>query len=320
MIGLADAVAPQDDTAGREIRPRHDANELVDADLRVLDIGDAGVDHFREVVRRDVGRHADGDTAGTVDQQIGKARRQHHRLRLAVVIVRLEVDRFLVDVFQQRLGRLGKAGFGVSHRGGRIAVHRAEIALAVDQEDAEREVLRHADHGVVDRLVAVRVVLRHHLADRAGRFLEGTGGGEPALAHGVEDAAVDWFQAVADIGERAADDDAHRVVEVGAFHLLFDGDGRDAESGCCGGLSHLNLCLVIQRLTDRRGIASNRVRKIAERSPFNNKSEAFQGLHNLLTNNTKQRPAGFWRTRRAEGQGCLGDLGPELAIPGRIAG
>ena len=30
------------------------------------------IDHFAQIVRRDVGRHADGDAAGAVDQQIGK--------------------------------------------------------------------------------------------------------------------------------------------------------------------------------------------------------------------------------------------------------
>ena len=37
---------------------------------------DRGVDDLAEIMRRDVGRHADGDAAGAIDQQIGKARRQ----------------------------------------------------------------------------------------------------------------------------------------------------------------------------------------------------------------------------------------------------
>ena len=36
----------------------------------------AGVDHFAQVVRRDVGRHADRDARRTVDQQIGNLGRQ----------------------------------------------------------------------------------------------------------------------------------------------------------------------------------------------------------------------------------------------------
>ena len=63
---------------------------------------------------------------------------------------------------------LGQARFGVTHRRRRIAVDRTEIALAVDQRHAHREVLRHADHGVVDRLVAVRMILTDDVADDAG--------------------------------------------------------------------------------------------------------------------------------------------------------
>ena len=38
----------------------------------IVDQRHAGVDHFAEIVRRDVGRHADGDAAGAVDQKVGE--------------------------------------------------------------------------------------------------------------------------------------------------------------------------------------------------------------------------------------------------------
>src|SRR3712207_8486064 len=44
---------------------------------------------------------------------------------------------------------------------------RSEVALPVDQRLGHREVLRQADERVVDRRVAVRVVLAHHVADDA---------------------------------------------------------------------------------------------------------------------------------------------------------
>ena len=75
---------------------------------RIVDQRDAGVDHLAEIVRRDVGRHADGDAAGAVDQQIGEARRQHHRLALGAVVVRAEIDGVLVDVLEQRHATLAR--------------------------------------------------------------------------------------------------------------------------------------------------------------------------------------------------------------------
>ena len=62
----------------------------------------------------------------------------------------------------------GQARFGVAHGGRRVVVDAAEVALAVDQGVAHGEVLGHADQRVVDRRVAVRVVLAHHLADDGG--------------------------------------------------------------------------------------------------------------------------------------------------------
>ena len=169
MVGGADALAAENDAAGREIRARNDADQVVDRQRRIVDQRHAGVDHLAEIVRRDIGRHADGDAAGAVDQQIGKARRQHHRLALGIVVVGLEVDGVLVDVLEQRAPspRLASRHLGVAHGRRRIAVDRTEIALAVDQRQAHGEILRHAHQRVVDRLVAVRVIFAHHVADHA---------------------------------------------------------------------------------------------------------------------------------------------------------
>ena len=93
---------------------------------------------------------------------------------------------------------------------------------------AQREVLRHPHQGVVDRRVAVRVVLAHDAADDVGRLPVRPVGAQALLEHRPEDPAVDRLQAVAHVGERAADDDRHRVVEVGALDLLLELDGLDA--------------------------------------------------------------------------------------------
>ena len=58
-----------------------------------------------------------------------------------------------------------EARFGVAVRRRRIAVDRAEVPLAVDERIAQREILHHAHERVVDRRVAVRVVLAEHVAD-----------------------------------------------------------------------------------------------------------------------------------------------------------
>ena len=118
---------------------------------RVVDQRDAGVDDLAQIMRRDVGRHADRDAAGTVDQKVRVARRQDRRLIGALVVVGPKIDGVLVDLADDSPRCTRQARLGVAHRRRRIAVLDAEIALAIDQRQAQGEVLRHADHGVVDR-------------------------------------------------------------------------------------------------------------------------------------------------------------------------
>src|SRR6185503_780329 len=101
------------------------------------------------------------------------------------------------------------------------------IALTVDEQVAHRERLREADDRVVDRYVAVRVVLADDVADDARRLLVGPIPIVAELAHRVQHAPVHGLQPVAHVGQRAPDDDAHRVVEIRLAHLVFEIDWED---------------------------------------------------------------------------------------------
>ena len=161
-------------------------------------------------------------------RRFGQPRRQHLRLHARAVVVLDEIDGLLVDV-REHLGRdRGHARFRVAHRGRWIAVDGAEVALAVDQWIAQREQLGEPDECVIQRDVAVRVVLAHHLADDRGALAVAGRRGQPHLVHRVQDPAVYGLEAVADVGQGAADDDAHRVVEVAGPQLVLDPDGQHA--------------------------------------------------------------------------------------------
>ena len=109
-----------------------------------------------EVVRRNVGRHADRDAARAVEQELRQPARQHARLGALVVEVGNERNGLFVDVGEQFERRPRETRFGVAIGGRRIGIDRAEVAVPVDQRIAQREVLRHAHERVVDRAVAVR--------------------------------------------------------------------------------------------------------------------------------------------------------------------
>ena len=137
MVGGEDAAAADDQATGRKIRALDDLAQLVDRYLGVLEMREARVDDLSEIVRRDVRRHADGDAAGAVDEQVGELRRQHHGLEQAVVVVGLEVDRLLVEIVEQVLRDLRQPRLGVAFGRRRIAVDGAEVALAVDERHAQ---------------------------------------------------------------------------------------------------------------------------------------------------------------------------------------
>src|SRR3989441_538842 len=222
-VGIPDAVAADDVAGGGEIGPGDHRHQLLDGRAWIVDEHHEGGHDLGEVVGRDVGGHAHRDARGAVDEQVRDARRQHHRLLLVVVVVWHEVDGVLLDVGQHLVCDLRHPRFRVAHGGGRIAVDRAEVPLPVDERIAQREILDHSHQRLVDRRVTVRVELAHAVADDARRLLVAAVPRQAEELHRIQHAAVHRLQTVADVRQRASDDDGHRVVEVRLPHLLFDG-------------------------------------------------------------------------------------------------
>src|SRR5438270_810683 len=79
--------------------------------------------------------------------------------------------------------------------------------------------LRATHQGVVDRAVAVRVVLPHHVTDDATALGVATVGAVAAVVHGIQHPTVHGLETVTHVGQRARNDDGHRVVEEAALHL-----------------------------------------------------------------------------------------------------
>ncbi len=183
--------------------------------------------------------------------RFGSLAGQDRRLLLGPVVVVDEVDGVLVDVGEHLAGDRGQARLGVAHRRGGVAVDRAEVALPVDERVAHREVLGQPHERVVQRAVAVRVVLAHHLADDRGALAVRAGGRQPHLPHRVEDPAVDRLEAVADVGQGARHDDAHRVVEIAHPHLVLDADRSEVAQV----VGHVRLSPVGSGCGARRGRA-----------------------------------------------------------------
>ncbi len=237
-VRLLDAVAADEERASGEVR----AVDALEERLEELLVRGAGVlerplhagGDLPQVVRRDVGGHADRDAGAAVDEQVRDAAGQDDRLGAAAVVVRCEVDRLLVDVAQHLHGERLQAALGVALRRRRVVARRTEVAVAVDERVPQRPRLGEADEGVVDRGVAVRVVVAHDVADDPGALEVAAVRAVAAVVHRVEHAAVHRLQAVPHVRQGAPDDDRHRVVEVAALHLHLDADRLDAVGGGWG--------------------------------------------------------------------------------------
>ena len=131
-VGVLDAVEPDDGAAGGQVGTGDVCHQVVEGGVRVLEQVPGGRRDLDQVVRRHVGRHADRDAGGAVDEQVRVGGRQHLGLGQLVVVVGDEVDDVLVEAVGHRHGgglqpRLGVAG------GGGTVVERPEVAVPVDQ-------------------------------------------------------------------------------------------------------------------------------------------------------------------------------------------
>ena len=174
-------------------------------------------------MRRNRRRHADRDPRRAIGQQVRKSAGQNQRLFIRPVIRVTKINRALVDILQDQFGGPRQARFGVAHGRSIIAVDIAEIALPLDQRIARGEILREADHGVIDRLITMRVKAAHHVTDDAGGLLERFLRVQFQQPHRVQDAPMNRLHAVAGIGQCALGNRRQRIGEIALGQRLVEG-------------------------------------------------------------------------------------------------
>ena len=158
------------------------------------------INNFTQVVGRNVGRHADGDSGRTIDQKLGNSGRQNGGFLLGAVEVVNEIDGFGFNILQQRMSRQrGQTRLGVSHSSGRVIIHRPKVPVAINQRGTHGKVLGHPHEGIVNRLVAVGVIFTQHFPDDAGAFFKGSIVSQAQFMHRVENTTVNGFESIAGI-------------------------------------------------------------------------------------------------------------------------
>ena len=218
-----------DDAAGRKIGPGHEIDQLVGGGVGELDQMQRRVAQLADIVRRDVGRHADGDAGrrrwragwgnwpGSTDGSCSRA-----------VVVGAEVDGVLVDAVEQLRARSRSAALRCSGR--RRGYRRRYCRNCPGRRSADSGRRSPARGGPARRrspdcragwkLPIMSPTILAHFAKLALRL-------EPELAHGVEHAPVHGLQPVAHVGQRPVHDGGERVGEVALFQRLAQIHGLD---------------------------------------------------------------------------------------------
>ena len=68
-------------------------------------------------------------------------------------------------------------------------------------------------------VVAVWVIVTHHITNHFGRLPVCRAGVDVVLKHRVDDSALNWLQTIADIGEGTGNNHRHRIVDEAGLHL-----------------------------------------------------------------------------------------------------
>ena len=134
-------------------------HQLLERDVRIINLRRDAIDDFAKVMRRNIGGHADRNTRAAVHQQIRERGWKHGWFQQALVVVRHEVDGRLVHVVHQRAAQVGEACLGITHGRRRIAFHASKVALAVHEGVAHRPRLGHVNERGVNNRFTVRMIV-----------------------------------------------------------------------------------------------------------------------------------------------------------------
>ena len=190
MIGGTDAADAHNLRAGREVRAGDMLHQFVNRNFRVIDQSNDAVNDLTQVMRRNVGSHADRNTVGAVYQKMRKPGRQYHRLFSALVKVWHKVYGIFFNIGQHMHGQLGHLCLGITVGSRAVTVNRTKVTVTVHSRITHREILRHTNQCVIDRRVAVRMVSTQHITDGRRTLFIRLVRRDAVLVHCVQNAAV----------------------------------------------------------------------------------------------------------------------------------
>ena len=192
-ISIQNALSATNDSARGKVRPRQTPDNILESAFWVFDDQQQGVTNLTDIMRRDVGRHTNGNSGRAVDQQIREFRGQYRRLITCLVVVGHKIHCIVINIFEYLHGRRSHSRLGISHSGRRVGIDTAEVTLRVNERIPHTPFLAQPHECVVDSLVAVRMVVAPGIADDFGAFAVLASRPKIQIVHRGQYSSLRWF-------------------------------------------------------------------------------------------------------------------------------
>src|SRR5262249_47089595 len=98
FVGFENAALAVNDSSGRKVRSFHELQNLGKRGRGIVHQANGRLYNLGQVVRRDVGGHADGNSVRPVHQKVGNSRREDNGLQVGVVVGGLKVDCIFINI------------------------------------------------------------------------------------------------------------------------------------------------------------------------------------------------------------------------------
>ncbi len=210
-----------DHRRGGEIGPLDKLHKIANRRVGIVNQMNSAVNNLADIVRRYIGSHTDRDTYRAVYEKIWEPRREHRRFFQLVVKVRSKINDIFFNVAHHFGSDARKSRFRITVCSRGVAVDGTKVTLTVDKRIAHRKRLRHSHQSIVNRRVSVRMIATQHITNRCSRLAVRVVVGQSILIHGVKNAPVYRFKAVAYIRQRSCCYNRHCILKEGGFYLPF---------------------------------------------------------------------------------------------------
>ena len=144
LVCFLHSIQTADNTASWEVRSFDVFHQTFCGDFRVVNHGNASINHFAQVMRRDIGCHTHGNTRSTIHQQVWYASWQHLWLFQRTIEVVFKINCLFVEVIHHCLTQASESSLCVTHGSCTITIHRTEVSLSIYQAITHCPVLSQA--------------------------------------------------------------------------------------------------------------------------------------------------------------------------------